>query len=530
MRGPRLALSLILLLLAAILVLSAGMVAARRTEHHRVAADRQLLVEISQPLQEEVRRLGELYESHLTSLTSDSLFASDKEIPALCAQFHGLQSCLRMRRKGNPATLYEASKSGLTSPPEIRLFDAKDTFVPAFVFPVFKEIIFGKEAKGWLSSKQRGWMALYFRQDADTAIVLLINLATVQNLVSENLTSLLSTSWLPLKSAGELARVEGPDKRTLAGVKPPESEAADLVIPFGNRFGTWQLMSWDRKTPVVVYHEATLFAAGLLSAVLAVLAVSVYSIQKKALKEVTARVSFVNRVTHEIGTPLTNLNLYLDLARDALPETGSEECARRIAIAGEESARLGRLVSNVLTFARTERNNLPLSPTICQPAGVIEEVLEQFSPALKRRGIAVETNLDRQLTAWADSDTLKQIISNLVSNVEKYAAAGQLLQITLTRSPDNNSFVISVSDCGPGIPPDQLERVFQPFERLHSNLTEGVTGAGLGLAIVRELTQRMTGKVEATNLPAGGMQFDVTLPLGELPKPAPADSLQLSPA
>ena len=530
MRGPRPALSLILLLLAAILVLTAGMVAARRTEHQRVAADRQLLVEISQPLQDEVRRLGELYESHLTSLTSDSLFASDKEIPGLCSQFHGIQQCLRMRRKGNPVTLFEASKGGITSPPEIRLFDAKENFVPAFVFPVFKETIFGKDARGWLSSRQRGWMAHYFRQDADSVIVLLINLATVQNLVSENLASLLSTDWLPAKAAGELARVEGPDKRTLAGMKPPEGETADLVIPFANRFGTWQLMSWDRKTPMMVYDSTTLFAAGLISAILAVLAVSVYSIQKKALQEVTARVSFVNRVTHEIGTPLTNLNLYLDLARDALPETGSAECARRIAIAGEESARLGRLVSNVLTFARTERNNIPLSPTICQPADVIEEVLEQFAPALKRRGIAVETNLDHQLTAWMDSDTLKQIISNLVSNVEKYAATGQLLQLSLCRSPDGKSFIISVCDQGPGIPPDQLERVFQPFERLHSNLTEGVTGAGLGLAIVRELTQRMTGKVEAINLPTGGMQFDVMLPLGELPEPAHADSLQLSPA
>jgi signal transduction histidine kinase len=89
------------------------------------------------------------------------------------------------------------------------------------------------------------------------------------------------------------------------------------------------------------------------------------------------------------------------------------------------------------------------------------------------------------------ADALAQIAGNLISNVEKYAAAGGVLE--LQSALEGNTLIVRIADCGPGIPAVDRERVFQPFERVDSRVNEGSSGTGLGLAIARELAERMGG-------------------------------------
>jgi signal transduction histidine kinase len=148
----------------------------------------------------------------------------------------------------------------------------------------------------------------------------------------------------------------------------------------------------------------------------------------------------------------------------------------------------------------------------CRPAEAVTRVLEQFAPALARRGIAVEADLDNEAEAVLDAGALEQITANLVSNVEKYAASGGWMRVTLTDS--EGALQLSVEDRGPGIPPSEAGRVFLPFERLDTRLTEGVSGTGLGLAIVRDLAGRMGGGVMLERTESGGCLFVVRVSSG----------------
>lgn len=113
--------------------------------------------------------------------------------------------------------------------------------------------------------------------------------------------------------------------------------------------------------------------------------------------------------------------------------------------------------------------------------------------------------------ATLDADAFAQIASNLISNVEKYAASGGWMRVELECA---DALTLRVHDRGPGIPAAESERLFLPFERLDSRLTEGVSGTGLGLAIARELATRMGGSVTLTTRAEGGCTFEVCIPVG----------------
>jgi signal transduction histidine kinase len=108
-----------------------------------------------------------------------------------------------------------------------------------------------------------------------------------------------------------------------------------------------------------------------------------------------------------------------------------------------------------------------------------------------------------------DADALAQILSNLVSNVEKYASLGKLLRIAVSQSAE--SLEIKVADAGPGIGKRDCGRVFKPFGRLSTRTNDGVSGTGLGLTIARDLAQRMGGSLELEPSDSGAV-FVVQLP------------------
>jgi signal transduction histidine kinase len=222
-------------------------------------------------------------------------------------------------------------------------------------------------------------------------------------------------------------------------------------------------------------------------------------------------VSFVNRVSHELRTPLTNLLLNTDLALDGLPvEDG--KVRRRLGLIREETSRLSRIVDNVQTFARMERGKSESSSVACDVGKVVNELRENFAPLFERKSISCEFDCRLIGELPLDRDALSQILSNLLSNVEKYA--GESAKARVSISLENKNVVIEVEDNGPGIPIDARKRVFLPFERVGSRVDEGATGTGLGLAISRDLAEQLGGRLEL--LPVSkGAKFRLALPLAE---------------
>ena len=177
----------------------------------------------------------------------------------------------------------------------------------------------------------------------------------------------------------------------------------------------------------------------------------------------------------------------------------------------EETRRLSRLIDNVLTYSQRDETppELRLRPAPVGP--LIDEVVAQFRPALERRGIKIVITGDTTAAAAVNGDAFAQILGNLLSNVEKYAASGGLARIEMEDCLDE--VVIRVVDAGPGIPRLERERIFRPFHRLHDNTAEGASGTGLGLSIARDLAERMSASLRV--LPGGkepGAIFELRLP------------------
>ncbi len=280
----------------------------------------------------------------------------------------------------------------------------------------------------------------------------------------------------------------------------------DIIVPLHSRFGTWELRSWDRRTRIDVPNHGLQLGTGIASGILMLTGIGLFMNQRRTARLAAQRVSFVNRVSHELRTPLTNMLLNLDLAKD---DTRMSEAARnRLNLVGEESDRLSRLIDNVLTFSRAEQGRLETELREVDLASMITQVADSFRPLLERRQIQLNVQMPDSLPWRTDPDALTQILANLLSNLEKYAPQSEA---RLEVSQSEAGLTIRVCDTGPGISGSHPDRVFQPFERLHNTVNEGVSGTGLGLSISRELANRLGGSLSL--MPSSqGACFELKLP------------------
>jgi signal transduction histidine kinase len=234
---------------------------------------------------------------------------------------------------------------------------------------------------------------------------------------------------------------------------------------------------------------------------------------RRELREASQRVSFVNQVSHELRTPLTNIRMYADLLEsdlERMPDDETTQPKSRLKVIAEESQRLSRLIGNVLTMARQQRKALTLKPEPAIVDDVIRDVLRQFEPALSRGKVEATFDAASGESVSVDVDVLEQILVNLFSNVEKYAASGGALRVASSQT--DTTTTITVSDAGPGIPPRQRDAIFRPFYRSSDRLVDAA-GTGIGLSIARELAQLHGGDLRLLTSDAGAC-FEVTLKTG----------------
>ena len=163
----------------------------------------------------------------------------------------------------------------------------------------------------------------------------------------------------------------------------------------------------------------------------------------------------------------------------------------------------------MLTFSHQEKGTLQLHEERLLAHEVVAEVIDSFRPSFERRNIEIETEIPTLQPHLLDPDALRQILGNLLSNIEKYGTSGKWSKVSLTEKEDQ--LILEVSDHGIGIPDKERERIFQPFERVHHNTSEGSSGTGLGLSIARELAEKMDGTLKLLDTKTG-CTFRLTLP------------------
>jgi two-component system phosphate regulon sensor histidine kinase PhoR len=220
------------------------------------------------------------------------------------------------------------------------------------------------------------------------------------------------------------------------------------------------------------------------------------------------RQDFVANVSHELRTPLTAIRGYVEALLDE--PSLSPDAQGFLDIIGRHTARMERLVKDLLRLARLDAKQEPLERTRCGVRDAFEGVLSDLSQVVEARlqQVTVEIPPDAAYVE-ADPGKLHDILRNLVENAVNYSPPQSNIYLTAERH--DGAVHVVVSDSGPGIPPNDLTRVFERFYRVDKSRS-GPGGTGLGLSIVKHLVELHEGQVSVANRPDGGAVFRVVLP------------------
>jgi signal transduction histidine kinase len=226
------------------------------------------------------------------------------------------------------------------------------------------------------------------------------------------------------------------------------------------------------------------------------------------------RDDFVSGVSHELRTPLAQIRLLAELFRlGKVPTDEGKERALRII--DQEARRLSFLVDSILSFTRARKQPDHLAPVRTDTAAEVEEIIAGFEPLAQAQGTTVTTRLQSGLVADVDRGALRQVLLNLLDNAVRYGPRGQTVTVATASAAHEGTWTLEVSDQGPGVPPEERDRVFDPYYRLKRDAGGAVGGTGIGLAVVRRLVTEHGGEVHVAPPSAGatGALFVVTLPL-----------------
>ncbi|HEU0076901.1 MAG TPA: GAF domain-containing sensor histidine kinase, partial [Longimicrobiaceae bacterium] len=226
-----------------------------------------------------------------------------------------------------------------------------------------------------------------------------------------------------------------------------------------------------------------------------------------------AKSEFLATRSHELRTPLTAIIGYGELLADGITGPVSDEQAHQLGRIKASAMHLLGLIDEVLTFARLEAGRETVRAEPIDVRGAVRNAGELVAPLAAGKGLAlrVEPPPGR---LWLDTDPgkLHQILVNLLSNAVKFTDAGT---VELSAGAQDGKVVFRVRDTGIGIPPEQLERVFEPFTQVESSPTRRFGGTGLGLSVSRRLARLLGGDLAAQSVPGEGSAFTLVLPLRE---------------
>ena len=214
-----------------------------------------------------------------------------------------------------------------------------------------------------------------------------------------------------------------------------------------------------------------------------------------------------NDIAHELRTPLTDLRCHVEALQDGVVAVTPEA----LAALHDQLARLQRLVDDLGDLARAESRQMRLEPEAVPAAEAVRQAADQAAARAARLGVTLAQEAAGDAPAvWADRARLHQVLSNLIDNALAHTPAGGT--VTITARGEAGDVVIGVRDTGTGIPSAHLPHVFDRFYRADPSRSRATGGAGLGLAIARQVVEASGGRIAASSPPGGGTLFETRWP------------------
>jgi two-component system, OmpR family, sensor histidine kinase VicK len=227
---------------------------------------------------------------------------------------------------------------------------------------------------------------------------------------------------------------------------------------------------------------------------------------------------FISVVSHELRTPLTSIHSALKILATGRLGSLSSDGQQMLEIADENTDRLVRLVNNVLDLQRIESGAVRMEREACNAADLMVKATEAMQAMAQQHQVQLVTQ-PVSLSLWADADYIVQALTNLLSNAIKFSHPQGTVWLTATSS-QTQEIQFEIRDCGPGIPEDHLEKIFDRFHQVDSSDARKKGGTGLGLTICRKIIEQHGGQIWVQSVLTEGSRFIFTLPTlqpGQLP-------------
>jgi signal transduction histidine kinase len=241
---------------------------------------------------------------------------------------------------------------------------------------------------------------------------------------------------------------------------------------------------------------------------------------------VKAQSRLLNDISHELRSPLARLNVALALARQraGVPANSALDRAER------ESERLNEMIGRLLTIARLESDD-PIQKFPVDLEELILEIARDADFEAQPRNTHVEVSDTSECIVMGDPGLLHSAVENVVRNATRYTRDGTTVRVELDAAgegADRSEAVVRVIDCGPGVPEEDLDKMFRPFYRIDDARGRRTGGVGLGLAITQRSVRLHGGSVRAFNRPEGGLLVEIRLPVAAS-KPNKLDLVEAAP-
>jgi signal transduction histidine kinase/purine-cytosine permease-like protein len=286
-----------------------------------------------------------------------------------------------------------------------------------------------------------------------------------------------------------------------------------LLLVFVAVAGWWAVL--NRETRIVAQEESRRQTSLLLNEIEEHRKTDAALQAAKEVAEAAsqAKSRFLSDMSHEVRNPLNSIIGY---ARRGMRDTSlSEQRRRELSVIGSSGEHVVRLFDDILDLARIEAGKFELHPEETDLIALCNQVVQMFQPEAESRGLRLSLHVHGRMPGCVRVDELRlrQVLINLVSNAIKFTDSGEvILRIDCARELT----LFQVVDSGPGVPPDDVERIFDAFQRGRHSPRQGSMGVGLGLTISRMLVDLMGGSMEVRNNPAGGATFQFRLFLPEV--------------
>ena len=233
--------------------------------------------------------------------------------------------------------------------------------------------------------------------------------------------------------------------------------------------------------------------------------------QKRVAEE--ARSVFLAQATHELRTPLSNIRMYVETAL----EEGKDDhaiTAKSLNVINEESRRLERIVSDILSVSEIEAGTFKIKRDDVRFDVLLENLAADYEPRAKEKKISLVFDLPPKLPVLqGDRDKIALALHNLMGNALKYTPSGG--RVTVSASAEDDRLIFEVSDTGIGISEKETEKIFEKFYRAHNVREADIEGSGMGLALAREIARLHGGDITVQSKPNRGSTFSLSLPISE---------------